>query len=258
MVDADPTRLAQAFSNLLINAAKYTDPRGSIGLSAAVEGEQVLVAVEDDGIGFGPEVAGALFKPNVQLGSAGERARGGLGIGLSLVRGIATLHGGSVEAHSDGPGKGSRFVVRLPMAAPLDDELEVLRPDGAPAEAPVPSLRILVADDNKDSADSLQRLLSFSGHEVRVAYDGSAALTVAREFQPRVAVLDIGMPGANGYDVARAIRSRNGSSVTLIAMTGWGQEADRRRALEAGFDHHLTKPVDLSVLNELLVKVASK
>jgi PAS domain S-box-containing protein len=254
IVDADPTRLAQVFSNLLNNAARYTEGPGNIALSAETQGRHVAVSVEDDGIGFPPEVANRLFRPFSQLTSAHERSHGGLGIGLSLVQGIVELHGGSVEARSAGPGKGSQFVVRLPLAAAEAQPAEASR---APAGRSSGGVRVLVADDNRDAADSLQRILAIFGHEVRVAYDGTAAMRLADEFRPRVAVLDIGMPGANGFEVARTLRERHGRETTLIALTGWGQEGDRRRALEAGFDYHLTKPIEPAVLHDLLVGAAS-
>jgi len=232
-VEADPSRLAQVFATLLRNAAKHMPERGSISLSATVEGREVVVAVSDDGVGFERDA-----EP---------------GVGLQLIRGILTLHRGRLEAKSEGRGKGSEFIVRLPAAA------------GAPAVAAEPlqrrspgrpvSLRVLVADDNRDAADSLQRVLALFGHEVRVAYDGAGALEIGQTFRPRVAVLDIGMPGTDGYEVARAFRRKLGAEVKLVALTGWGQDADRRRALEAGFDHHLTKPVDPGALKDLLLWV---
>ena len=255
VLEADPTRLAQVFANLLNNAARYTEGRGSISLSAEVRGAEVAVSVEDNGIGFPPEVATRLFEPFSQLTSAHERAHGGLGIGLSLVQGIVDLHGGSVEARSAGPGKGAEFIVRLPIAAQASAGEQAVVDETKPGSAEC--VRVLVADDNRDAADSLQRVLALYGHEVRVAYDGTAALRLAQEFRPRVAVLDIGMPGANGYQVARALREQDGARPALIALTGWGQEGDRRKALEAGFDFHLTKPVDPGALNDLLVEIAS-
>jgi len=252
-VDADPARLAQVFSNLLNNAAKYSEKPGSISLAASVHGSEVAVRVSDTGIGFAPEAAPSLFEPFRQGEGARERGSGGLGIGLTLVRGIVALHGGSVEARSAGPGLGAEFVVLLPLARPGAGE----RPpaQAAAAVAPASGLRVIVADDNRDAADSLQRILALYGYDVRVAYDGTAALELAEAFAPRVAVLDIGMPGASGYEVARALRARCGSSVALIALTGWGQDADRQRAIEAGFDRHLTKPVDPGTLHDLLVEV---
>ncbi|HEY6822069.1 MAG TPA: PAS domain-containing protein [Burkholderiales bacterium] len=256
ILDADPTRLGQVLANLLINACKYTEQRGTISIAAAVERGKLSLSVEDNGIGFGPELASQLFKPFSQLAAGAARATGGLGIGLSLVQGIVTLHGGTVEAHSEGPGRGSRFTVELPIA-PRSPALS----RGGPAEAPdagaasrAPGVKILVADDNKDAADSLSRLLQLSGHRVSVAYDGASALELADAFTPRVAVLDIGMPGINGYEVARDFRARYGEGVMLIALTGWGQEADRQRSREAGFDHHLTKPVEPAQLEALIAR----
>ncbi|HZQ71724.1 MAG TPA: PAS domain-containing protein [Burkholderiales bacterium] len=253
-LDADPARLAQVFSNLLINAAKYTEPGGAISVSAEVEGGNAVVSVEDNGIGFGPELASQLFKPFSQLAAGAARSVGGLGIGLSLVQGLVALHAGSVAAHSDGAGRGSRFSVTLPLAG--RDELLGASKKPRPGETASAGVPILVADDNKDAADSLSRLLQIYGHRVRVAYDGAAALELAEEAKPRVAVLDIGMPGINGYDVARDVRARYGKDVLLIALTGWGQEADRRRSREAGFDYHLTKPVEPNELVELIAQLA--
>jgi PAS domain S-box-containing protein len=256
-VEADATRLAQVFSNLLNNAARYTEGQGEISLSAEVEGREVVVSVQDNGIGFPQAVAGRLFEPFSQLMSSNERSHGGLGIGLSLVQGIVALHGGRVEARSAGTGKGSEFIVRLPLPSfpqPLEEKSDVQ----AQSPVPVAGVKVLVADDNRDAADSLQRILSLYGHDVQVAYDGTAALKLDQHFGARVAVLDIGMPGANGFEVARSIRQNRGQDITLIALTGWGQEGDRRRAIEAGFDYHLTKPVDPGALNDLLVEVASK
>jgi CheY-like chemotaxis protein len=255
MIDADPVRLAQVFSNLLNNAAKFTEGRGEISLAASVEADMLSVSVEDNGIGFAPEVASRLFKPYSQITSTKDRARGGLGIGLSLVQGIVSLHGGRVEAHSAGPGQGAQFTVRLPVSASHGEDREAQKPRDTTA-LPSPGLRILIADDNKDAADSLQRVLSLYGYDVRVTYDGRGALQLGDTFTPEIAILDIGMPGATGYEVASAMRKRRGNGVTLVALTGWGQEADRRRATDAGFDYHLTKPVDPSLLNELLVEIA--
>ena len=256
LLDADPARLAQVFGNLLNNAARYTPPEGSISLSAAVEGSEAVVSVEDNGIGFGPEAAARLFEPFSPLTSASGRAHGGLGLGLSLVQGIVALHGGKVEARSEGSGHGSQFVVRLPLAKGVAQAAEPPRAVAPPMAAA--GRRILVADDNKDTADSLQRVLELYGYDVRVAYDGAAALRLGAAFRPEVAVLDIGMPGANGYEVAREIRKQQGPQIKLVALTGWGQEGDRRRAMEAGFDFHLTKPVDPGTLNDLLSEVAPK
>jgi PAS domain S-box-containing protein len=254
LLEADPTRLAQVFANLLINAAKYTEQRGTISVTASLEAGKVSVSVEDNGIGFGPELASQLFKPFSQLAAGSTRSIGGLGIGLSLVHGIVALHGGGVEAHSDGAGRGSRFTVQLPVVTRVEPRARGDARSAHAAGAPSAGLPILVADDNKDAADSLSRLLQLSGHRVRVAYDGASALELAENFPPRIAVLDIGMPGINGYDVARDFRARYGGAVMLIALTGWGQEADRKRSREAGFDHHLTKPVEPAALEELIAQ----
>ena len=195
----------------------------------------MLVHIEDTGVGFNP---GA--EP---------------GVGLTLVRGILALHKGGIEIRATDSGEGTEVSVRLPLAGPgALPEKKAARIEALQA----PPLRILVADDNRDAADSLQRVLALYGHEVRVVYDGASAVSVGNEFRPRVAILDIGMPGTNGYDVARALRTHQGERVTLVALTGWGQEADRRRAADAGFDHHLIKPVDPQTLNTLLADVAKK
>ncbi|HJY75779.1 MAG TPA: PAS domain-containing protein [Burkholderiales bacterium] len=255
-VEADAARLAQVFSNLLNNAARYTERHGEIALTAEVHAEEVVVTVQDNGIGFPPEVAGRLFEPFSQLTRSNERAHGGLGIGLSLVQGIVALHGGSVQARSRGRGQGAEFAVRLPLPK-YTDPVPPAKPAAQPRPPPpLAGVKVLVADDNRDAADSLQRILSLYGYEVEVAYDGTAAIRLDGDFRPEVAVLDIGMPGANGFEVARSIRENRGAGVTLIALTGWGQEGDRRRAMEAGFDYHLTKPVDPGALNDLLVEVA--
>jgi PAS domain S-box-containing protein len=256
-VEADAARLAQVFSNLLNNAARYTESGGEITLSAEVEGNEVVVSVQDNGIGFSPEIGARLFEPFSQLTSTNERAHGGLGLGLSLVQGIVALHRGTVQARSSGPGQGSELIVRLPLPT-LQSQPPIETPEGQKEKLPVAGVRVLVADDNRDAADSLQRILSHYGYDVQVAYDGPAALRLGDAFRPTVAVLDIAMPGANGFEVARAIREKRGREVKLIALTGWGQEGDRRRAMEAGFDYHLTKPVDPGALNDLLVEAVSK
>ncbi|HWM45123.1 MAG TPA: response regulator [Burkholderiales bacterium] len=237
MIEGDPARLAQAFATLLKNAAKHTPAQGTITLSAAVEAGEVVVEVEDSGAGFDAATARRLFTEDA-------------GVGLRLVQGIVGLHRGRIEARSAGPGRGAEFVIRLPLARGAAKARE---PAGLySASRPV---RVLVADDNRDAADSLQRVLALYGHEVRVAYDGATALRIGQEFRPRVAVLDITMPGSDGYDVARAIRRQQGRDVTLVALTGWGKEADRLRAMESGFDYHLVKPIDPDALNQLLADV---
>ena len=239
LLDADPARLAQAFATLLKNAAKHTPPQGEITLSAAVEGGEVVVAVEDSGAGFEPDAARRIFTD-------------GAGVGLRLVHGVITLHRGRIEVRSAGKGRGTEFVVRLPLTTGAPTQAKTVY-----SAAPRP-VRVLVADDNRDAADTLQRVLALYGHEVRVAYDGASALRIGQEFRPRVAVLDIAMPGSDGYEVAREMRRQQGRNVTIVALTGWGHENDRRRALEAGFDHHIVKPVDPGALNHLLAELSSK
>jgi len=235
VIDADPARLARVFSTLLKNAARHMQARGSINVTATVESGAVLVRIEDSGVGV----------------PAGTEP----GVGLTLVRGILALHQGSLELRAADSGACTEAVVRVPIAGPGNlPETKPLRDEVLQA----PPMRILVADDNRDAADSLQRVLALYGHEVRVVYDGASAVSVGNEFRPRVAILDIGMPGTNGYEVARALRTHQGERVTLVALTGWGQEADRRRAADAGFDHHLIKPVDPQTLNTLLADVAKK
>ena len=236
-LEADAVRLAQVFSNLLINAAKYTDPGGQIQLRAAREGSEIVFAIRDNGIGISADMMPRLFKIFEQAQGALGRAEGGLGIGLSLVRGIVTLHGGSVEARSDGPGTGSEFIVRLPIGTPLAEI-----PDIEAAEQSFVSgagRKILVVDDNRDAADSCAALLELSGHHVQTAYTGRQALKLAETFRPHAILLDIGLPDFDGYQLATTIRAAPwGRGIVLIAITGWGQEEDRRRALEAGCDHH--------------------
>ena len=250
-LEADPVRLAQVFSNLLINAAKYTDAGGSIELRATCEGSGVVVAVRDNGMGISADMMPRLFTLFSQAHTALVRSEGGLGVGLALARGLVALHGGRVEARSDGPGRGSEFIVRLPVAAPAWEVSQVEVSADRPA-ADV-GLRILVVDDSRDAADTCATVLELSGHEVRTAYDGRRALELAGTFRPHALVLDIGLPDVNGYEVARSIRAAPwGGRMVLIAVTGWGQGEDRRRALEAGFDHHLTKPIAAETLESLL------
>jgi PAS domain S-box-containing protein len=254
-LQADPVRLEQVFSNLLINAAKYTDPEGQIQLRATHERRQVVVSVRDNGIGIAPEMMPRLFTIFAQANSALERAEGGLGVGLSLVRGLVSLHGGTVEARSDGPGRGSEFIVRLPLG-PKAEEPPELDEDGAAAAAGR-SLRVLIAEDNRDAADTCATLLEVLGHRVETAYCAQRALEIAERFHPHVLLLDIGLPDLNGYELARKVRAASWAKrAVLIAVTGWGQEEDQRRALEAGFDHHLTKPLAPEALESLLQAVS--
>jgi PAS domain S-box-containing protein len=246
----DEVRLSQVFSNLLNNACKYTPREGEIRLTAAREQGQVTVMVEDTGIGMPPEMLNRVFEMFTQIDDTLERSQGGLGIGLTLVKRLVELHGGSVEAHSDGRDRGSRFSVRLPVAEPAHSGSAAVRHDAQPEPL---RRRVLVVDDNRDSAAMMARLLKALGSDARMAHDGLAALAVADEFRPDVVLLDIGMPRLNGYDTARRIREQGwGRAMQLIAMTGWGQDADRQRAAEAGFDHHLVKPVSLKELRAVL------
>ena len=249
-LEADAVRLAQVFSNLLINAAKYTDPHGRIQLSARREGDEVIVSVRDTGIGISADMAPRLFTMFAQAAGVRDRTEGGLGVGLALVRGIVALHGGSVCAQSEGPGRGSEFVVRLPISEPAEET-----PDLAGTADAVTGigLRILVADDNQDAADTCAALLELSGHHVQTAYSGRQALELAESFQPHAVLLDIGLPDLSGYVLAKHIRESSwGRRALLVAVTGWGQSEDRRRAYEAGFDHHLAKPVDPEAIESAL------
>ena len=253
MVDADPLRLAQVLSNLLSNAVKYTDEGGSIELHAAREDGHAVIRVRDNGIGLSEASREQVFQMFSQVSPVRARSEGGLGIGLSLSRGLVEMHGGTIEAHSAGLGQGAEFVVRLPALAA---EPAAATAEPAPAEANAADTReVLIADDNLDAASSLALLLELAGHRVHTARDGQEALEVAERTRPDVAILDIGMPGLNGYQVASAIRSRPwGRAVRLIALTGWGQHEEQQRARSAGFDHHCTKPTDPEALFALLVE----
>ena len=248
---ADPLRVAQVLSNLLTNAAKYTDPEGEIRITACCVGEDVVICVVDSGIGISAAALPRVFNMFSQVHSNTDRSEGGLGIGLSLAKGLIELHGGTIEASSAGLGCGSEFTVRLPRRAAAGKSQNPATP--ALAARPPRQRRILIADDNRDSAETLAALLRMEGHEVTSVHDGPVALSVFSELKPDVALLDIGMPGLTGYEVARKMR-QSGPKVplTLIAITGWGQDIDKERAFAAGFDHHLTKPVDPQRLVELL------
>ena len=248
-LNGDLVRLAQTFMNLLDNAIKYTPAGGRIGITAERRDGEVAVSVKDTGIGIPPEKLAQLFDMFYQVDRSLERSHGGLGIGLTLVRRLVEMHGGTVEARSEGADRGSEFVVRLPVLA----EEPAPPPAAIQETGRAAARRILVVDDNRDSADSLSLLLQVTGHDVRTAYDGQEALVEAGRFLPDVVLLDIGMPKLNGYEAARRIRDEPwGKKMLLIAQTGWGQEEDRRRSREAGFDAHLTKPVDHLKLLKLL------
>ena len=273
-VFGDPTRLTQAIANVLGNAAKYTDRGGKISLSAVVSQNDVEIRVRDNGIGIRQDLLPHVFELFTQLDRDEGRTQGGLGIGLALVQRLVQMHGGEVSAASEGQGKGSEFVIRLPRLHAEDEPAEA--PRDLPAElvsanevaavvAPLVSAgaarmarRILIADDNNDALESLATLLQLSGHEVFTATNGGTALQSAERHLPEVALLDIGMPLLDGYEVAKRIRAQPwGQRITLVALTGWGQDSDRRRSREAGFDSHLVKPLDLETLTDLLARLPS-
>jgi signal transduction histidine kinase/CheY-like chemotaxis protein len=252
IVNADAVRLAQVLANLLTNAAKYTEPGGKIGLTVATEGDSVAFTIRDNGIGIEPKHSSEIFDMFSQLRPALERSEGGLGIGLALAKGLVELHDGEISARSEGAGRGSEFKVSIPRD---ESQLQPASPEQMTHGGVIPATRsdLIVADDNADAADTLASLLELEGHEVRVAHDGRTALRLAEQRMPRVMLLDIGMPDMNGYDVARAIRATApAGDVLLVALTGWGQPDDKKRAHEAGFDHHLTKPVDFGELSAIL------
>jgi PAS domain S-box-containing protein len=250
-VDGDAARLTQVVGNLLHNACKFTDPGGQIFLTVGQEGMEAVIRVHDTGIGIANEHLPLLFEMFRQVDTSLERTHGGLGIGLALVKTLIELHGGSVSVSSQGPGRGSEFTVRLPLAAQPAE--------AAPAKvtaAASASRRVLVVDDNADGAESLAMLLQFDGHETLMAHDGREAIEAAERLRPDVILLDIGLPGMNGYEVCRRIRSTTwGSGIAIVALTGWGQEEDRTRSREAGFDTHMVKPVDHEALTRLLASI---
>jgi two-component system CheB/CheR fusion protein len=252
-VEADPARLEQVFVNLLSNGAKYTDAGGRIEVTSEREGDEVAIHVRDTGIGIAPEMLPRIWELFAQGDRALDRAQGGLGIGLTLARRLVELHGGRIEAHSEGLGKGAEFVVRLPA-------LPVTAADSLPSAASPPppqrSARVLVVEDNPDTAESLMMFLEVLGHRVRAVYDGMAALDAARTSPPDVMLVDIGLPGMDGYEVARRVRrDPDLDRVILVALTGYGREADKRQAMAAGFDHHLVKPVSPEALHGLVARL---
>lgn len=243
VVDADLTRLAQVFMNLLNNSAKYSERSGQIRLTVTCAGAEAFISVADAGIGIAREQLPRVFEMFSQIDHSLEKAQGGLGIGLSLVKRLVEMHGGAIEARSEGVGKGAEFIVRLPI---VDDRRELPVPMNADAPRAASQLRILVVDDNRDGADSLSQMLAALGNETQTAYDGEEALFAAAAFRPDAILLDIGLPKLNGYEVCRRIREMPfGKSIIIIAQTGWGQDDDRERTKQAGFDHHMVKPVSL-------------
>jgi PAS domain S-box-containing protein len=248
----DAVRLSQVFSNLLNNAAKYTDGQGQISLSARREGREIVVSVRDSGIGIPTSMLPAVFKMFVQADRSTNRSQGGLGIGLTLAKRLVEMHGGTITAHSAGAGQGSEFVVRLPIATVEAPRAVPLVLEEKPKS--LPQRRVLVVDDNEDAAASMGMLLKFLGTQVQVAHDGETALKIIERDRPDVVLLDIGMPGMDGFEVARRVRQRvEVNNIMLIALTGWGQAEDRDRTRGAGFDHHLVKPADITALQSLLV-----
>jgi signal transduction histidine kinase len=278
-VFGDQTRLTQVIANVLGNAAKYTDAGGRISLTATVKQTDVEIRIRDNGIGIRPDLLPYIFELFTQLDRTDGRTQGGLGIGLALVRQLVQMHGGSVSAASEGPGKGSEFVIRLPILRGDANSASASAGAGAGAGVSVPAgsdamastvaplvaagtarmiRRILIADDNNDALESLATLLQLNGHEVYTATNGGTALQCAERHRPEVCLLDIGMPMLDGYEVAKRIRAQPwGQRITLVALTGWGQDSDRRRSREAGFDSHLVKPLDLETLTDLLARLPS-
>jgi PAS domain S-box-containing protein len=253
-LNADAARLEQVVVNLLTNAAKYTDQGGHIWLTLQQEDEEAVLLVRDTGVGIAPEILPRIFDLFTQAERSLDRSQGGLGIGLALVQRLVEMHGGTVTASSV-LGQGSEFVVRLPVVP--SPHLEASSPLTKTAQTAAPSLRVLVVDDNVDTVTTLAMLVQESGHEVRTAYDGSAVVEAALDYRPDVVLLDIGLPGLNGYDVAKRLRQQPSlKNIVLVAMTGYGQPSDRQRSQEAGFDHHLVKPGDFGMVLEILAKVS--
>jgi signal transduction histidine kinase len=250
-LDADHARLAQVFANLLNNAAKYSDAKGRIELGAALEGDEVQVWISDSGIGLTAEQMETVFEMFHQVDTTVERSRGGLGIGLTLVQRLTEMHGGRVEVHSDGPGQGSTFRVRLPHAGAGAALPSPATPMRDPAGA---RRRVLIVDDNHDAADTLAMMVRLLGHETRAVYDPQTVEAEVAAFAPEIVFLDVGMPGRSGYDVARALRDAHGDGLVIVAVTGWGQPEDRQRTLQAGFDHHLVKPPDIQAITDICSK----
>ncbi len=247
---ADPIRLAQVFANLLNNAAKYTEPGGNIKVMARLEDDDVVVSVSDSGVGIRPDALQSIFNMFMQADSSPKRRQNGLGIGLTIARSLVEMHGGTISARSEGLGKGSEFVVRLPL---LHTPKE-LRASSQPSVHEVRAVpRVLVVDDNRDAADSMGALLQMLGATVEVVHSGQAALKAIDTFKPAILFLDLGMPEIDGYEIARTVRSRPDlKDVSIIAVTGWGQQKDRNRTYAAGFDHHLVKPANVDQLKALL------
>ena len=255
---ADPTRLAQVVGNLLTNSAKYTPSGGRIELAATLESGEVVIRVADNGLGIPPGMLTDVFEMFTQVNRSLDRSQGGLGIGLALVKRLIALHGGAITAFSRGLGQGSTFTVRIPKVdAGSEGPERRPGPDAALAQTPSCLRRVLVVDDNVDGAESLMTLLKMRGHEARCAHTGPDALNAARSFRPEAVLLDIGLPGMNGYEVAKCFRREPSlSGALLIAITGWGSEENKQRSSEAGFDFHLTKPVEVTDIESILARGA--
>ena len=250
LVDADQERLVQVFGNLLNNAAKYSEPGGSIEVELADEGDWAVVRVRDHGVGMSPDLLDRAFDLFVQDTRSLDRAQGGMGIGLTMVRSLVKMHGGSARAFSEGPGKGCEIVVRLPRVSEAVRPTSPDQPQSPIARASRP-LRVLVVDDNVDAARSLAQLLTLLGHDVSIAHDGPRALAKAAESRPELVFIDIGLPGMDGYALASALRAGGLHRAALVAVTGYGRDQDLRRSTERGFDDHLVKPIDLAALQRV-------
>ncbi len=249
-IDGDAVRLSQVFTNLLSNAAKFSPEHALIEVRAETHGSQVVVSIRDQGVGLSPEELPQIFDLFMQADHSLDRSQGGLGVGLTIVRRLVEMHDGEVEARSDGLGRGSQFIVRLPR---YEGSEEPGRESSSSAQNPSASRRVLVVDDNADAADSLTLYLRMAGHEARTAYDGPSALAALEDFAAEIVLLDIGLPHADGYVVARSMRERfSRTALRIYALTGYGRGEDRARALESGFDGHLVKPVDPEALLQLI------
>lgn len=260
-VHGDPNRLAQVVSNLLNNAAKFTPPGGKVEITLECEDGEAIVLVKDNGVGIPVEKQDQVFEMFSQVNDPLNRGNTGLGIGLTLVKSLVELHGGSVEVHSEGAGQGSEFIVRLPMVGVCEESPTTISPTKPPpmTKPAGSALRVLVVDDNAAAAYMLSRIVEALGNETKIASDGEQAIAAAEAFQPQVIFMDIGMPRMNGYEAAERIRQTSwGKGLVLVALTGWGQEEDRRRTQAAGFNHHLVKPADLDQVQQLLSAVASQ
>src|SRR6185436_250781 len=251
--DADPARLTQVVGNLLHNAGKFTDRGGHVWLTVEADGGQAVIRVRDNGVGIAAEHHRELFTMFGQIDTSLDRSRGGLGIGLTRVKTLVEMHGGRVEVQSEGPGRGTEFTIRLPIGTCVPQATAPAPPEPVRAAG----RRVLIVDDSEDGAESLAMLLEFGGHETYKAHDGIAALEAAERLRPDAVLLDIGLPRMNGYEVGRRIRQTPwGKQLTLVALTGWGQDEDRDRSRDAGFDAHMVKPVDLDALLKLLASVS--